>query len=144
MREAVRDISPFDLEDKDVDWVVRRIRERLTEQNFRLDFFEWADSFLATKKDGSRKSYITAINTFERFLGKRHIDINDITKSLLLDFVDYVDAEPKMWKNCDTGEWVELKMKKNQNGATFRHISRLQHIFNAAKDRYNDEDFDRM
>ena len=40
MRDAVKDLSPFDLETKDVDWVVRHIKDSLTQETFHLDFFE--------------------------------------------------------------------------------------------------------
>lgn len=144
MRDAVKDISPFDLDTQDVDWVVRHIKDSLSQEDFHLDFFEWADKFVLTKAETTRRSYTCALNTFERFLGKRSIDINDISRSLLLDFMDRVDNEKKMHYNCKTKQMEETKVDKIPKGASTRHLSKLEHIFDAAKEKYNDEDAGRI
>lgn len=144
MRGAVKDISPFDLDCRDVDWVVAKIRDRLTEESFHLDFFEWCDRYVLTKTGTTRAAYTAALNTLERFLGKRSIDINDINRMMLLDFVDYVDNEPKMRKDPNTGKYSACSKTKIPKAASSRHLMKLQHMFNAAKDRYNDEDADRI
>lgn len=144
MRDAVKDISPFDLDTQDVDWVVRHIKDSLSQEDFHLDFFEWADKFVLTKSETTRRAYTCALNTFERFLGKRSIDINDISRSLLLDFMDRVDNEKKMHYNCKTKQMEETKVDKIPKGASTRHLSKLEHIFDAAKEKYNDEDAGRI
>lgn len=144
MRGAVKDISPFDLDCRDVDWVVAKIRDRLTEESFHLDFFEWCDRYVLTKTGTTRAAYTAALNTLERFLGKRSLDINDISRMMLLDFVDYVDNEPKMRKDPNTGKYSACSKTKIPKAASSRHLMKLQHMFNAAKDRYNDEDADRI
>lgn len=144
MRLVVREFSPFDLECRDVDWVVSRIKEKLSEEVFRLDFFEWCERYMLTKSETTRAAYSNALNTLERFLGKRELDINDITRMMLLDFVDYVDNEPKMRKDPRTGQYSECSKAKIPKAASSRHLMKLQHMFNAAKERYNDEDLDRI
>lgn len=144
MRGAVKDISPFDLDARDVDWVVNKIKDRLTEANFHLDFFEWCDRYILSKSKPTQGAYSAALNTLERFLGKRSLDINDITRMMLLDFVDYVDNEPKMRKDPKTGVYSACRTAKIPKAASSRHLMKLQHMFNAAKDRYNDEDTDRI
>lgn len=144
MRNAVKDISPFDLENWNVDKVVLHIKESLSGENFHLDFFSWCEKYMLTKSENTRPAYSNALNTLERFLGKRELDINDITRSMLLDFVDYVDNEPKMHLNPHTGEYSESKKTKIPRAASSRHLMKLQHMFNAAKDRFNDEDEDRI
>ena len=67
MREAAAKISPFDLEDWDVDRVVRFIKDDIRGgDNFRLDFFAFADGFTATKGEGTRRDYATAVNALEQ------------------------------------------------------------------------------
>ena len=144
MRGAVKDISPFDLDARDVDWVVSKIKDRLTEANFHLDFFEWCDRYILSKSKPTQGAYAAALNTLERFLGRRNLDINDITRLMLLDFVDYVDNEPKMRKDPKTGVYSACRTEKIPKAASSRHLMKLQHMFNAAKDRYNDEDTDRI
>lgn len=144
MRDAIKELSPFDLEKRDIDWVVRKIKDSLSEESFSLDFFQWADQYIMCKTETTRRAYSCALNTFERFLGRRSIDINDITRMMLLDFMEFVDNEPKMHLDPKTHTYSECKGKKIPRGASSRHLMKLQHIFNSAKDRYNDEDSGRI
>lgn len=144
MREAVKDISPFELENWDVDDVVIHIKKRLTGESFRLDFFEWCEKYMQTKTGTTRAAYSNALNTFERFLGCRELDINSITRTMLLDFVEFVDNEPKMHLNQKTKKIEPCSVSKIPKGASSRHLMKLQHMFNAAKARYNDEDEKRI
>lgn len=143
MRGTLADVSPFDLEDRDVDWVVARIRRGM-QQDFRLDFFTFADGYLASKTASTRRAYDGALGALERYLGIRRLDINDITKTMLLDFMDKVEAEPKMHYNRATGKMVKTEKAKVPKGAPSRHLAKLAHIFEAAKARYNDEDAGRI
>ena len=144
MSSAISDLSIFDLEDKNVDWVVSRIKARLTAQTFRLDFFEFAEEYIAGMNDGTRRTYISALNAFSRYLKKYTIDINDITKSLVVGFVEYMNKEVVVRHNRHTGEMNESKKKKaKKKGLTASvYTSRLSAIFKAAKRKYNDEDED--
>lgn len=136
MRDAASTISPFDLELMDVDDVLARLRSTLAKPSFRLDFFQWADEYISTKpKEGTRCGYHTAVSALRRFVGGENLDINDINFAFLQDFLKFVKEEPK------------IVVKNNMRMATsVRKISgplylrRLAEIFNAAKDRYNDED----
>lgn len=142
MRKAVRDLSPYELDGKDVDYVVNRINDKLKGNSFELDFFEWGDKYIQTKIPTTRNAYSCALNTLERFLGKRQLDINDINRKLILDFMEYVDNAPKIHYDVSTKTFVESKKEKIAKAASTRHIMKLANIFNAAKDRYNDEDSD--
>lgn len=144
MREAIKDISPFDLEIRDVDWVVNHIREKLSEDNFKLDFFEWGEKYIPSKTPSTQRAYVASLNALERFLGERKLDINDINRMMLLDFVDYIDNEPKMRRNPATGEFSTCKGEKIPRAASSRHLMKLQHMYNAAKERFNDEDSGRI
>ena len=142
MHSAISDISMYDLEEKDVDWLVARIKTKLKAQTFRLDFFEYADKYMGGMNDGTRRTYATALNAFARFLGKRSIDINDITKKVLLDFVEFCDNEPKMARNRHTGEYQETKSEKRKGLASATYLNKLSAIFKDAKRKHNDEDED--
>lgn len=144
MRDAVKDLSPFDLENEDVDWVVRHIKDSLTQEAFHLDFFEWSDRYIQGKTPTTRRAYTSALNALERYLGKRAIDINDISRPLLLEFMEMVDAEKKMHFNVKTGQLEESKAERIPRGVSTRHLAKLEHMFNAAKEKYNDEDSGRI
>ena len=139
MRAALQDLTLFELEAWDVDRVVGRIRERLGAETFRLDFFAWADKYLKGKTPSTRRTYDQALGALERYLGRRELDVNAITRSLLLGFIDYVNGEPKMHTGRP-GEWERTERAKIPGAAAARHVQKLGHIFRAARDRYNDED----
>ena len=137
MLEAVGGLTEKDLAGKDVDWVVAKMNSADRLHTFRLDFFTFADEYLAGKKESSRCQYITALNAFALFLGRRSIDINDITKSLLTAFVAWMGDKAFSFQS---GELLPSKRVRIPNGAESRHIAKLGHIFEKAKERFNDED----
>lgn len=144
MRGALSDLTYFELESWDVDRVVGRIRDRLGAEGFRLDFFAWADRYLRTKGASTRRTYDQALAALERFLGRRAIDVNEITRAMLLEFVDAVNAEPKMHKGRAGDPATETGKAKIAGAAAARHIQKLGHIYRAARERYNDEDAGRI
>ena len=143
MRDALRDVSFFQLETWDVDRVVSTIREAIRGDEFRLDFFAWADGWLDCKTPTTRRTYDQALGALERYLGRRSIDVNEITRAMLLEFVDYVNAEPKMHTGRP-GEWTATTRSKRPGAAAALHLRKLGHIYRAAKERYNDEDAGRI
>lgn len=140
MRDTLAGVSPFDLEDHDVDWIVGKIRRGMQGSNFRLDFFEFADSFLDSKSVPTRRSYDTALNALEIFLGVRRLDINSISRQMLMDFREWTDRQPKGHWNRKTGRMEPVTKPKRPGLMAARHIGKLLHIYEAAKARYNDED----
>lgn len=139
MQDTLADVSPFALERWTVDDVVAHIRARMQEATFRLDFFAWADRYLDCKTATTRRAYDMALGALERFLGRRELDVNAITRALLLDFVAFIDAEPKMYRDPRTGTWRPTGKAKGVGQAS-RHLMKLEHVFRAAKLRYNDDD----
>ena len=138
LRSEAAQINPFELEGKDVDWGVARITRAMQMQDFRLDFFQWADTYIQTKTEGNRPKYETALRAFERFLGKRAIDINDITHQMLTEFAESCDNGPKLAYSARKG--IVTTSKPRTGPISPQYLSRLSHVFDAAKDKYNDED----
>lgn len=140
MRKAAADIPLFDLEGKDVDWIVARIKAGLAAGTFRLDFFSFADEEFLPKTAGSaRRGYVTALNAFERFHGRRSCDINDITKAMLQEFVEFRTNEKPKHYDKERG-WIDCRTEKKNGVSTYMNVKRLATIFKAAKAKYNDED----
>ena len=138
LRREAASLTPYDLEGRDVDWVVRTLTERMRAQDFRLDFFRWADTFLRSKTSGNRAKYETALNAFARYLGRREIDINEITHAMLVQFADAADSGCKLAYSRRKGI---IQTDKPRTGKISPHyLAHLSHIYDGAKDRYNDED----
>ena len=140
MRTACRDIPYFDLEYQDVDFVIAFIKGKLAKKTFRLDFFTFGAGWINTKKESTRQQYQQAINAFMRYLKKTEIDINAITRAMVCDFIEFIDNEPKVYRNSATKEISRSKKKKARGGQSSRHIVKLAAIYKAAKKKYNDED----
>lgn len=117
MREATADLSPFALEAWSVDEVVAHIRAALSADSFRLDFFAYGRELIAGKIPHTRAYYQTALNALADYLGRDTLDINEITRGMLLSFAESVG---------------EVKAA--------RHLAKLAFIHRSARDQFNDED----
>lgn len=138
LRTEAASLTPYDLEGRDVDWIVAYLTERMRQQDFRLNFFDWGAEFLKSKSPGNRAKYETALRAFARYLGRAEIDINDITHALLVDFAEDADRGPKMGWSPTRG--VVTTSKPRTGPISPHYLAHLSHIYDAAKDRYNDED----
>lgn len=144
MRSTTDTLSPFTLEAWDVDAVVDHIRTQLTAQTFRLDFIAFGREFIQGKDPGTRAGYTTALNAFARFLGRESVDVNELTRSMLLEFQEWADAQPRVFYNYRRGTYQDTAKPTAQGGNAGRWVQRLAHIFAAAKERFNDEDSGRI
>lgn len=138
LRQEAARLNPFDLQGRDVTWVVARITDAMKAQDFRLDFFRWADEYLKSKGDGNRAKYETALRAFERYLGRRSVDINDITHAMLVEFAEACDNGPKLAFSYKVG--LVLTNKPRTGPISPHYLAKLSHIYDAAKDKFNDED----
>lgn len=143
MQAALSDVNPFDLKAASVEWVCEHIRASMQADTFRLDFFAFADSWITCKAPTTRRNYEGALRSLERYLGKRELDVNDITRRLILDYMEATDAENKLQWSHSKGRLVETTKPKG-GGTASRHVMKLAHIFDAARARYNDEDTGRI
>ncbi len=137
------DLNFFTLQEMSIDDVIRYIRRKATNGGaFRLDFFEFAYEFIATKNPGTAATYTTAINAFRRFLQVEAIDINEITYQMLHDFGEYIDGEPKQIR-VSKYPTVASKVRpytKKKGLARVCYTRKIKSIYWAAKLKYNDED----
>ena len=60
-----------------------------------LDFFDFADEYLATSEIKGKKNYTTMLNSLSRFLGRRSIPFRDITYRLLSDYMLSLRDKPR-------------------------------------------------
>ena len=56
-----------------------------------------------------------------------------LPRMMLLDFMEFVEAEPKLHYNCKTKEFEPTDKKKVSKAASSLMVMKLQHIYNAAK-----------
>ena len=144
MRAACKDIPYFDLEYRDVDYVVSFIKGKLASEDFRLDFFQFYKDHIKSKKESTRAQYMQALNAFQRFFKKDEVDVNAITRSMVQEFIAFLDAEPKIVVNGKTDKPIKTGKKKTKGGQAARHVYKLSAIYKEAKKKYNDEDAGRI
>lgn len=125
----------YDAGMESMNWSVSEIVEYLTsnkkeKDTFKLDFIafgrEFAKELDNQGKDNTARGYNTALNSFCAFLGKDSIDINEITKAMLLNYQD--------WFNRDG----------SKARAWEYYMSNLKALHNRAKKLYNDEDDEKL
>lgn len=137
-REAVAGLSVFDLPNMTVDQLCVAIRRALERQDWKLDLFDFARrEFLPLYAPTGARTYQTALNAFERFLGRAECDINAITGRMVLEFAEFLDSEPK---HIMTPRGVAVTGRDKSGVSTATYVRRIGTIFAAARRRYNDTD----
>lgn len=106
------------------DMLWERIQETLRGgHTFSLDYFDYAKTKRAAMDKKTAEGYKSAFNMLERYLGKDHIDINQIDYKFLLKFRDF----------------IEQQTSKGSRAVSY-YLSCLRHIHNLAREEYNDDD----
>lgn len=99
-----------------------------TNEKFQLDFFgyakSWIDKLSGEGRDGTAYNYTTALNSFSKFLDKRHLDISLITLPMLQNYLAWL---------IDNGV--------GRRGQEL-YFSQLNAIYERAKSEFNDEEND--
>ena len=65
MRVHTDNLTFSELEKRDVDWVVNKIKDGMKGENFSLDFFEWSERYLKTKKDSTKRPEVLKTVPFQ-------------------------------------------------------------------------------
>ena len=145
MYDALEGISYFDLENGDVQYVAARIKQALDKKDWHLDFFAFADTYITNNTnitESTKHTYNIALSALTRYVGRRKLDINAITVPFLQDFMAFLAKEPKYHYDSKLKQAVPTKRKKQSGAGDRAYLSKLATIYNAAKQRYNDEDME--
>ena len=94
-----------------------------SEHVFELDVFDYTREKMRKMEAKTAEGYKSAFNMLERYLGKDHIDINQIDYKFLLKFRDF----------------IEQQTSKGSRAVSY-YLSCLRHIHNLAREEYNDDD----
>ena len=144
-RDIVSGLSPFAVEDMEVDDVLKYIRKQKESSTFSLDFIEYGRQYAAKQTGGTGNNTMVALNAFVRYIGSESIDINDITGQMARGFVDFVDNEPKQsavkpGQKPAAGEKAAHPKIKKKGVSSWKYTSILRSIYKQARSQYNDED----
>ncbi len=119
--------------DQIMEYIVRPVEQD-------IDFFAYAEKVIARMtgegKKGTARTYQSAINSLENFLGKRSLPINKLTSRLLFDYAE----------SLKTARNRSFKNNKVQVGkrAVSLYTGIFKAILNKAKLEFNDDDLEVM
>lgn len=99
-----------------------QIAERLRYTEGDLDFFRFADEWLARSQIKAKKNYVCLLRDLERHLGRRRLAFRDITYNML--------------------EGYEASLRDRPRARTM-YLSGMRHLFREAMRKYN-SDFDTL
>lgn len=120
--EIVSSIDCFALQSMTVDDVVTFI-QNYSSDDFKLDFFVFAEEIINEKTGQSQKTYRSAVNSFKAFLDKEKLDISELSSALM-----------RSWE-----KW--LKAKYGEAGrAVSAYTACIAFIHGQARLRYNSEE----
>lgn len=60
------------------------------EKNTPIDFIQFCKDWLAATEVKGKRNYQTALNAFIAFLGKDKLNTNQVTKLLMMEFMEYL------------------------------------------------------
>lgn len=106
------------------------------EKNTPVDFIQFCNEWLETTEIKGKRNYQTAFNTFKSFIGKDKLNTSQITKLLMMEFMDYLQKKR-------AGQVAELEKKGKRipsNRMVSLYMGSIRHLFYEAKKRYNDYD----
>ena len=106
------------------------------ERKTTIDFIQFSKEWLKTTQLKGKANYQTSINAFITYLGKEHLNTDQITKKLLKDFMNYLQL-----KRAQRIEELKKHGKRiPSNRMLSLYIGCLRHLYNEIKKRYNDYD----
>ena len=106
------------------------------EKNTPIDFIQFCKDWLTTTEVKGKRNYQTTLNTFIAFLGKDKLNTNQVTKLLMMEFMEYLHKKRAK-------QVAELQRKGKRipsNRMVSLYMGSIRHLFNEAKKKYNDYD----
>ena len=93
-----------------------------------VSFFDYAEKVIATKSEGTAKTYRVAVGWLRRYAGDT-VALSDISKKFISGLLEYIDT-PK----------VERYTKKQGDRIPFAVIHKIKSIYKEARKEFNDEE----
>ncbi|SEO99391.1 phage integrase SAM-like domain-containing protein [Mucilaginibacter sp. OK283] len=125
---------------------VKQLASRLTEpdENAVIDIIAFARQYVSELKEQGRKGsaypILTVINSLCDYFGSQKVEIDRINSIMLPDYERYLRKERRFKRKNQFGKDVNYVSKGLSDSGLHNHIRDLRTLFNAARDRFNDED----
>lgn len=112
--------------------LVRLMKDKLSGKPDGINFFDFAENHIQKliKQDKrTSQSYRAMLSRLEEFAGSRNLMFSDITSNFLFNFDTFLRAS-----------YSKNGFGKISSSGVRLYIGKIQHLFNLAKLKYNDED----
>lgn len=106
------------------------------ERNTPIDFIQFCKQWIETTEVKGKRNYQSAFNAFISFLRKDKLNTDQVTKLLMLEFMEYLNKRRSK-------QVTELQRKGKRipsNRMVSLYMGSIRHLFNEAKKKYNDYD----
>lgn len=93
MEACISELGYFQIQTMSVDQIIDAINIKMKKEEFKLDFFEFAETIIDGKREkckGSADNYKVALNSFRKFMNKDKMDIQEITSNLMKSYEEYL------------------------------------------------------
>lgn len=134
MQNVISEIGTFPVQAMSVEQLAKTIETKLSNEEFQLDFFEWADKCIKYKKEHTKSisaasNYSVAMNNFKTFIGLPTMDIREITSTLMRRYEEHLvekygkDARAvSQYTACIAALHKQARLKYNDNELGIVHI----------------------
>ena len=125
---------------------VKQLANRLSQpdENFVIDIVAFARQYvnelLEQGRKGSAYPILTVANSLVDYFGSQKVEIDRINSIMLPDYERYLRKERKFKRKNQFGKDVNYVSKELSDSGLHNHMRDLRTLFNAARDRFNDED----
>ena len=106
------------------------------EKNTPIDFIQFCKDWLAATEVKGKRNYQTTLNTFIAFLGKDKLNTNQVTKLLMMEFMEHLHKK----RAKQVAELQKKGKRIPSNRMVSLYMGSIRHLFNEAKKKYNDYD----
>lgn len=136
----------LELDDKLTLFDVRELANRLTQpdENTAIDFIGFAKQYVGELIEQGRKGsaypLLTVVNSLSDYFGCQKVQIDRINAIMLPDYERYLRKQRKFKRKNQFGKDVNYVSKGLSDSGLHNHLRDLRNLFNAARDRFNDED----
>jgi integrase len=124
----------------------KELANRLTqiEENLVIDIIafgrQYVNELIEQGRKGTAHPILTVINSLCDYFGTHKIEIDRINSLMLPNYEKYLRKERKFKRKNQFGNEVNYVSKGLSDSGLHNHMRDLRTLFNAARDRYNDED----
>ncbi|MDR6940840.1 phage integrase SAM-like domain-containing protein [Mucilaginibacter pocheonensis] len=125
---------------------VKQLANRLVQpdENAVIDIIAFARQYVSELKEQGRNGtaypILTVINSLCDYFGSQKVEIERINSIMLPDYERYLRKERRFKRKNQFGKDVYYVSKGLSDSGLHNHMRDLRTLFNAARDRFNDED----